>query len=660
MGHRIRFFFRTRCLNSVLYDFLARAQAESEHAVELARNHGETNLLATGNEKELAELAETLGQEIPLSIFLSQSGILPADQESGPDLGNLVGQPPENPLAPGTTKVALPPCPRCLRLAEEHFLAGRAEFNHRCRICLAVDSANQQLVFTPPGTLEVQSCPTADHDRPDPRQQHALLAKAADLLAQGRQLTIITSAGSTTASLQPPAGRHQLQVQVTDPQSLPDHWLCGDDQLLLLAAWEKPLVMLHPSDLTREKHRLPDTPLPVGLADDLCLWYLGRHLQELSVSLLFLAPQQQKQPRALIHTEHGECWLLTGHRAIMPLLVRLNRPPGHNRRAEQNGYCATTSPCSSISPATGNDATLNDAVALLAQRQPATDDQPGFPARHHQAFAGFLATTPSEAVGGRVFGISLALPAAGVALLATDGRGEQEIIIPAPTAGQPLTAAGIIAQIAELDPQAQRLITNFAHRYPDRWQALQELDQPLQVAALGDLCSLLLLLCGQQAGPDHSAPQHFLDLAARATPGRSPQLEMTREDDQPAFDHRLLCRSAMSYTLAGATPAAICRGVLESLAERLARGIWAHAEPAFSPQVALCTPLCLHPAFFQAIRRQGGKDFLLAPPPVPLASLPAIGRLLHSPAPDAQPLPATAPADKERRALIKNALDVFK
>ncbi|MDF1615560.1 hypothetical protein [Desulfurivibrio dismutans] len=664
MGHKIRFFFRTLTLNSILHDFLARFQSESETPLQLTQPHREISLLAVGEEEELAVLAETLGREIPLSIFLTQSGIQPADEKDND--GNSVAQPrPGNPSGPGwTAGFRLPPCPRCLRQAEEHFQAGRTELNIHCAICSRSNPAACQVKLAPSGPLRFEPTP-ATAAVPDPRAQHTFLAQAAGRLAQGQALTIISPTGTATVSSQPATARNQLQVLITDPRSIPNHWLCGDDELLRLAAWEKPLVILHPSEHAQQSYQLPSAPLPVGLADDLGYWYLSRHLQNLEVPLLFLTEIQAAHQRPLLFTDHGQCWLLSGTRAITPLLAPLNFTPELTGSSSPDGFRVTVRQPKS---AVGNHISqgAGSATVVLEENHPAVAseksfDQPSQPDLHRQAFAGFLATTPTTPAFGRVFGITLTFEPDGMALLAARAEKETAIILSSPAHYQPIKASTIIAQIAGLDPQGMRLWGNFSRHFPERRQAVKALEPPLQITALGDLCALLLLLCGQPADTPMAAQQRFLELAAQTTPGRSPQLELIREEDRFVLDHRLLCRSAMSYALAGATPAAICRGFLESLAERLARCIWEQTPPGSAPQVALCTPLCLHPAFFQAIRRQGNSDFLLPPPPVPLNSLPTIGRLWDQPSSsDHPPLPAARPSSPARRELLKNALDIFK
>ena len=735
MSHKIRFFFRTRTGNNPLFGLISRLMSASPLLHQLEYSAGEISLLAEGTEEELATLADQLGRDVPLSIFLEQSGITAVAPETWVPQAGGDGREGQRPGAMAATKPAhetaravgiapfpdragisdLPPCSRCLLRAEADFLRGRGLSAGNCNLCGSSGRQGLRLdLDSPSGKLRLDRIAPPDQPASQPAAAwFRILAQASQLLAAGRRLTIslpgeqfLTAAispqtldtgaparpsreanratSSTTASGQdyPTA---IAEVLVTTPETLPEYWHCGEDELLLLAALEKPLLLLEPSAESQHRYQLAPRPLPVGLAGDLFFWHLGCHLRALDIPLLFLAAQTVAPScRPLMITDRQNRWLLSGHRAVLPALVPLNFGPDY-QLCEAHGPVAVSiyqhptaaAPKTAVPP------------ALLLTRsttRPANADQAG-PVNHRQVFRAFLATSAASQLSradlattgpGSIFGITLYPYANGLTLL--ELAPDQGInILAAPAASRPQYPAAILAGLADLDDQSRRLLANFAAHHPDRWYLLQTWPTPIRTDNPADLWRLLLLIGGEEQEsaplpgdstnldwtgfiPARSGPiAHFLHLAALGNPGRSPRLEMAANHDPWRLDERRMLRSALSYALGGAGSAALCRGWLESLAEWLSRIIWEQAGPDSTPRVALCSELCLHPAFFSAIRLQGREDFLLPPPPLPLDCLPAIGRLWDPGQDDqgADPPTQRAVADDDRRAALKSAFGLF-
>lgn len=686
MPHEIRFFFRTGIDNSRLAGFLARFQAQSPLPSRLEQQGREISLLARGTPEELAQLAEELGREIPLSIFLRESGlvVVPQPQETGAQNEWLELTAEQNLTLPSSSPLPpLPPCPRCLQRAEDNFQAGRVDLAGGCRLCQPPPADAGYLSFAPSnGQLKLEHQPkqnVAAPNSPDPEAQHGILAAAAARLAEGDCLQLETTAGTFSLAADPaslPSRQHNRPgsyvVQLTSLRAMPEYWHCGEDELLRLGALEKPLVLLPPTEKAMQQYRLPPLNLPVGLADNLPSWYLGRHLEAKGIPLLFITEQAAIRHRPRVLVDGAKTWLLGGERALLPLQLALNfAPQRHTPVEHEQVRLSLSSPPQTTGKATDSrhDATTTVRLTTVAATPTTTGGQPWPPGRHRQDFTAFLATAPEltqPAAKGdqQLFGISLQREPGGMALLTASKIPLSRILMDCPAA-PPLTCGRILSQVAELDHEAQRLLANYARRYPRHWQNLEGQTNTLRVDSLADLGTMLLALCRPEEGDSPPSAADFFALAAHFTPGRSPLLELGGEDHDALLDHRRLLRSVISYTLAGATPAALCRALLESLAERLARRIWEETPPGHQPRVALCTPLCLHPAFFPALRRQGGENFLLAPPPLPLTSLPAIGQLWPAPPTTAteQPLPDQPERDEvdgERRRWLQSAGRFFR
>ena len=735
MSHKIRFFFRTRTGNNPLFGLISRLMNSSPLPHQLEYSAGEISLLAEGTEDELAALADQLGRDVPLSIFLEQGGITAVAPETRvPPAGadGRKGQRPEtmapakpalNParaggIAPFPDRAGineLPPCPRCLLRAEADFLRGRGLPAENCNLCGGAGRQGLRLHLDyPGGKLRLERMAPPDQPASPPAAAwFGILGQAAQLLAAGRQLDIslpgeqfLTAAiAPQTLDIEFPAGPSReadrdtslaktsepdyptaiTEVLVTTPETLPEYWHCGEDELLLLAALEKPLLLLEPSPESQQRYQLAPRPLPVGLAGDLFFWHLGRHLRALGIPLLFLANRPETPYcRPLMLADRQNRWLLTGHRAVLPVLVPLNFGTDH-QSGDAHGS-VTVSIHQHPTAATLKTATPPALLLTRSTTRPA-NVEPSGPVNHRQLFRAFLATSTASQLSredlattepGSIFGISLYPCANGLSLLELAPDQEIKILV-APEVSRPQHPAAILAGLAELDDQARRLVANFAAHHPDRWQHLQTWPTPIRIDNPADLWLLLLLIGGEEQEPTplpdgttsfdctgflpaKSSPiTHFLQLAALVNPGRSPRLEMAANHDPWRLDELRMLRSALSYAVGGAGSAALCRSWLESLAEWLSRIIWEQAGPDSSPRVALCSPLCLHPAFFSAIRSQGREDFLLPPPPLPLDCLPAIGRLWDASQADqgADPPAQRAVADDDRRAALKSAFGLF-
>jgi hypothetical protein len=712
VSHKIRFFFRTRTGNSPLFDLISRLISSSSLPHQLDYSTGEISLLAEGSAEELAALADQLGREVPLSIFLEESGITAVTPET------LVAQARADDIAPFPDRAGineLPPCPRCLLRAEADYLRGQSLPADNCNLCGGAGRQGLRLELDSPGG-KLRLARIAPPDQPASQPAAAwfgILAQAAQLLAAGRRLDISlpgeqflaaavapqnldtgapakpsreadrdTSAAQASEPDYPTA---ISEVLVTIPETLPEYWHCGEDELLLLAALEKPLLLLEPSPENQQRYQLAPRPLPVGLAADLFFWHLGRHLRALDIPLLFLANRSETpRCRPLMLADRQNRWLLTGHRAVLPLLVPLNFGPDLQPGAAHGPV--TVSIHQHPTAATPKTAASPALLLTRSTTRPA-DVEPSGPVNPRQVFRAFLATSTASNLSrtelattgpGSIFGISLYPYPNGLTLLELAPDQEIKILV-APDVSRPQHPSAILAELAELDDQARRLVANFATHHPDRWQRLQTWPTPIRIDNPADLWLLLLLIGGEEQEntplpdgttsldctgfpPAESGPiAHFLRLAALVNPGRSPRLEMAANHDPWRLDERRVLRSALSYAVGGVGSAALCRGWLESLAEWLSRIIWEQAGPDSTPRVALCSKLCLHPAFFNAIRNQGREDFLLPPPPLPLDCLPAIGRLWDASQADPGADPATqrAVANDDRRAALKSAFGLF-
>ena len=688
MSPSLDFIFNTLAPTPLPY-FIHRLVANSTLPWQLAETTERIILRVSGPERTLAELADRLGAELPLSVWLTASRVEP----TAPDAAPL--EPPTPTTSPPRPAADLPPCPRCLATAEANFQAGKADLAAPCGLCRRPAEGGNELwalnaalaaAMADDLSASGASPATAQQNQADlegnPEACARLCQLAAQRLAAGRTLILPGPAQHRLTAIRhppdkPPSNgdnrippptntpdpanaygplarqatesdqdlqRNQLstvamlaagleqneQILVTDPAALPTFWQCGDDELMLLAALEKPWVRLEPTPGAAADLGLPPRPLPVGLPATLSSWYLARHLRHLRVPMLLLqtpaAAPAAKRP--LMLALDGRRWLLSNNfprpaTAGQPLPATTANPPDQQ---------ATTAPAN--------------------------------PEQHRQAYRGFLkaATNHNQSADAgngkrRLFGISLLAAPQGLALLTGD-QSRPQIVATLPH-HRPQTAAAILQAIGRLDEAGGRLCHHYAARFPRQWQALQELTMPWQPDNPAHLWALTLLLASPDSGAAlldasslNSAPnlpsaglgdrvaaskgqntatpqlplpvagaRLFLRLAATITTGGAPRLETAASQEGPLLDHLLLLRSAMSYTMADAEPAAICRGCLESLAERLATLIWQHCGPADLPQVALCSKLALHPAFLTAIRHQGGTDFLLAPPPVALDTL---------------------------------------
>ena len=628
MAPEICFTFHTSRAATPLPAFIRKIIAEFPLSYNLREEKNRISLQADGPEEELAALADALGRELPLSILLTASEITPA---AGPLKPSRERPVPADEPPPPPTAAKLPPCPRCLIQAETNFRAGLSRLTADCELC------DRQA--TEPEPLTGLFPPAQAQSFNNPADYTTLFSQAAQYLAAGHPLDLDSPRnGRLTATVKPQGPI--AQVLITDPTAIPLFWQCGDEELLLLAALEKPLVRLEPSRRTLDEYKLSSRPLAVGLADELFYWYLGRHLQEAGVPLLFLSSVPATADPSGARLSWGEPPRPTGavpSNLGRPLMLVLDR-----QRWLLSG-------CRGLPP-------IPPSPTVAA---------PGSPARHLQGYRGFLATTPEPTeVKSKLFGISLLPGPQGLALLTGNHRQTAMVLAAlAPEKARPIRE--ILKAVASLDEAAQRLCRNYAARFPRRWQTLQQAPQPWRLDDLAKLGALVARLAGGGA-EDDSAPaaapttapavgsyQIFLELAATMVPGRSPRLELAGERENELGDLHHLLRSAMSYALAGADPAAICRGCLESLAERLAAMIWSHCGPDSPPRVALCSELALHPAFLAAIRGQGGPDFLLTPPPWPLDALPALAEAADQGRQEATN-PAQLPPDDDRRAALRS------
>lgn len=596
MSPEICFTFHTRIAATPLPAFIRRIVADFPITYHLREEPSRIILQASGPEAELAALAEVLGRELPLSIFLTASEITAVDAlPEAIAAGSLTMERPAN-FVPT-------PCPRCLVTAEENFQAGRAVLDADCDLCgiKPATSAPLAAVF-PAGERQISA---------DPATRADLFRQAAEHLAADLPLSLYTPQNGWLIATAKPQKRIS-QVMITDPTLLPAYWQCGDDELLLLAALEKPLVRLEPTSRCLEEYNLPARPLPVGLADELFYWYLGRHLQTAGLPLLFLAAASEPPINAAALLSQEGTPPLSARR---PLMVTVDR----QRWLLSGGRALPAVPAPTKTPA-----------------QTPSD-------RHLGRYRGFLAATAAgtEPAGEKtkLFGISLLPGPQGLALLEGNSPETARVfLLSAATTLRP--AEEILAAVAALDEAASRLCDNYAARFPQRWQALQNTQQRWQLDDPEQLWALVATLAGVTG-------ELFLELAATMTLGRSPRLELSGKKENEVGDLHRLLRSTMSYTLAGASPAAICRGCLESLAERLAAMIWSRSGPESQPRVALCSELALHPAFLGAILRQGGPSFLLPPPPLALDAL-----LAQEPA-GWHDSPKSTP-DGERRAALRS------
>mgnify|MGYP005839349983 CR=1 FL=1 len=671
--HKICFSFILSRNTGVISTFIRHIISDSGLPHRWLDSAKEIRLIVVGGEDKLAALADKLGRELPLSIYLESSAVTPVAKDPSPDENNNEYQsrdpvPPheklavEHPEPPGPVS----PCPRCLSLAEESFKAGRAGELEPCGICLGSKPGRWHLTFlpspskaAPPGKSAHETLEIRDEEG---ERNSASLFYAAELLAQGYTLAITDPegrtiyAGNTPAALPSPPN----MVQINSPTALPRLWRCGEAELMLLAALEKPLIRLEPTPEARQEYNLANRPLPVGLAPDLFFWYLGRYLHQLDIPQLFLREPGETH-RPLVMANNG----VTGTRHGTPWIISQTTPYG--------------------GMVWSNSFTVNHHAPCKGLRWAETPIEPAHHLRAFQLFLAHSANSPQPEEEQNCFGISLYPNPGGVMLMGVDSRKELGIISSLPT-GRARSIFTIFKEIEELDREASRLLANFFRHYPERRRALFELKLELNPESLAHLWLLLLFLSGAEDdcrattgeldNCGQAATEKFLTLAAEAIPGRSPRLETVRPGEKKLLDHRLLLRSALSYTLAGTTPAALCRGFLESLGERISQIIWEHAPLEHAPQVALCSELCLHPAFFNAVSRQGGESFLLAPPPWPINTLAtnAPDTIAFEEQPPRCHLPANNPLspggtgnmsqsenpDQQRRNALKSAFGMLK
>ncbi|ADU65823.1 hypothetical protein Selin_1088 [Desulfurispirillum indicum S5] len=556
--------------NEVLEKSLLRCAESFGLTCHLERCGTTVSLYVQATQETLAEFADLLGSQVPLSLFLKSAAVREVQQLPA----SLSVWRSQNPPA-----VDMPFCPQCLEAFSDPASDAYANPFLSCEICGYARRVQQV-----PAALVLEG---ADGQLAQANRGQAVLdlvRDAVDRLLEREVMELDTLSGRYWVFLNHETAARTGEEPVllfSEARSVDMMVFPHEGAFRAMASLEKPLVRLTLLPEYRERCAIVAYSIQCGLADDFILLLFSRELAAREIPGVFLtpaAPQCQEgvvrvrtdgvllepQGRPLVNTAGGMAFLESGERGLFPALQPALNPK--HMYAQSAGFVAQV---------------RDENFCRIERIQTDQRREEVSSASVHESVARENGCNPGDLLGVFVADFAQCIGRA-------DDSGYETLWV---AKGFGSTGWELVESIGQSESGA-RLLENYRSEYPGNWSALEGsgvLNYPVDsMVSLWNLCALVLESKGELA-----------ELAAQFAYTKAPRISYCADSlkDRTDFNPEWPLRSCMSYLLAGASVPSIAAGVMESYGEYLANLTLMFAQQEELDSIAIGGDLFTHHRF---------------------------------------------------------------